>query len=1601
MLYILTPIFCVALCVGAVFSFLNNNKVSANAAVAKNSVVYTAKDQLQYYHVPEKVNLNPTPYSVLGPVNTAYGDVSFDGGSKTAVITKNNIGYHYLAGYISFSAAITVPAYTEYKVTFSADMGLYRKSIPTGGSATGAAEFFYYGYSDTSSVDKSSDMIFSPSLASVSTPAGYTIKRIITTEEKQFNESCSIDPITYSNTTNAAVTYTAYFGFFASCTAGTSYAGSIDTSLAMKDKVEITPIAAPKVDKTTEDYVSTGSTFNFTYDRDRIILSSIKFTDPSGAETDVKSLYPIDSAGNCTLVNAGTYKFNFDIAPACGAVWNSTTNDQSTKTLTITIKQKVIDKPQPDLETTYNNASQSLSTLAAGASWYDNTLYSDSTLLSVSQTTFTEANESGYTVSVQILSPNYAWSDRASNASDTRTFKVKVKKKKLTVSFDTNASGLKVAKLADASEIYTNDNVAGKKPELTTKYSQSGTLSDPSTGLSAPNATGTWWAYAVLTNAATCNYCVDAKEQFTLNKIGVPYPTLSGSASEVYNGDEQEFTYTGFDSDKMNAPAVPSGAISFDGETLKVKNVGSYTPVFTLKNPTLDEWSGSAPTAVTITPKPVLIVSDSANKTEWEKKTATSLTFNVTTPLYTGDSLNLVATYTLNGGAEQSVKSSDISVSGSTCTVTIGSGFAKGNYVLTVKVADGENYSGSVAHNFEITAQGLSLGNNDVKWNIAGKTFVTVDYENDGVYEMEYTGTALNLSNVRVDFSSASDAADLEQDGDLTGTFIGAKDVGEYTATFKIKAKGDYVCTDGPFTLTIKIVPKKLDFTKAEYEYSTDGGTTWSKITASDKPSYTGDPITVRLSPDYLSGLGLGEGDYTVSYTPLDDPTEQGEKTTNVGITINNSNYATADGGTFVEIPYSWEITARALNYTWDGTQAVTVQTESGEKTFEFPAVKFEDGKDYSKYYDYVYTVGGTEYTLDELKEYIAANWTVTTPVNGTVSVKMKDGVTEVNIKPGSRSFSTGTPKTALEAEVSGSGAEYGKVDFAFKVTKGTSDESARTSVSVTGGLLASARTFDGNSADLATFMNGLGVGKYVITVSLKAGQETSYVLTKTEFEFEVLTRKVAVPQVTEELTFNGGYINIAEYLDDNYNADIMSMLSGYTNKNAGAYTVTFKLASNNYEWVEPTSAEPASKKLFGKAVLFVDGIAIDNSALTATLNWKINKIVLGTDGWKFGKKEEGVSLAALADYQKMIEDNQLDIAIAYRYYDTNGNLIEEPVLKGGDKYIVEAYLTGADAANFEFEDGTDEIKSISARQDYTVPQSKIAAVWGSVTDFAKANWLWLVIAAAALLFLIILICIIAAAKKKKKRRLAEEKAERERKLAEEKEEKEREREERRLEREERMARMSQQQSMPQMMMPQMMPQMQMPQPQPQYAPQSQTVQPVMGGGSANEIAELRAEFKAEMAAMRTEATLRAEMAAKESAMRAEQSTAKELAELRSEQNAVLRSDVNALRNGEQVSGINLEAMTEMMAKALKSVLSAASQQVIEAKPAQPAQLTDGTTASAAPVAAQVPPDAVMTTVTTTKIDTTKKAQNGQGNAQTTRTTRSFVPPMPVDDGRV
>ncbi|MDE6074839.1 MAG: hypothetical protein K2G26_00205, partial [Clostridia bacterium] len=324
--------------------------------------------------------------------------------------------------------------------------------------------------------------------------------------------------------------------------------------------------------------------------------------------------------------------------------------------------------------------------------------------------------------------------------------------------------------------------------------------------------------------------------------------------------------------------------------------------------------------------------------------------------------------------------------------------------------------------------------------------------------------------------------------------------------------------------------------------------------------------------------------------------------------------------------------------------------------------------------------------------------------------------------------------------------------------------------------------------------------------------------------------------------------------------------------------------------------------------------------------------------------------------------------------------------------YYMQAELL--DSTNFELDKSVSEVVSAP----YTTPAKELSG-FEKFLAILKANWLWIVIAAVAVILLILIIALAARAAKKKRIR-EEQRLEKEERKEEERRQREEER--RREEREERMARMQQQQApMPQYIpqpMPQMMPQMmqmpqQMPQQQPQYAPQ-----PAMGGGaSSNELAELKAEIsalRAEQSSAKEVAALRAEMAAKE------------VAALRAEQSLIMRTDLNALHDnqliarmgGEQTvgGGITLDKLTELIRTEVNAALDGRAKAA-----AAPATVND----SAAPAAAQVPPDAVMTTVTTTKIDTTKKpaqtAQNAQAAAPVRTVVRNVVAPMPVDDGRI
>ncbi|MDE6075873.1 MAG: hypothetical protein K2G26_05495, partial [Clostridia bacterium] len=742
-------------------------------------------------------------------------------------------------------------------------------------------------------------------------------------------------------------------------------------------------VDAPSITDSTQTYKAA----EYEFAPDAKFDANIMTVNESACTSDVTGVNITwdDTNKKIKATDAATYTVKFKLTDK-NYVWKvGTTETTADQSATIKITPKVLDVPQA-VTTDYSGGDQSLKTLTTKPGWYDSSVYTDPTILTVAPATVKAANESGHTVTVTLVSKNYAWSDKSSNSSAARTFAFKVNRKELDVEFE-DKDGLKVAKFADESQIFLTDKDGTGAPTFTlkTKYYEEGT--SPNSAVDAPTGLGDWVAMAVLEGTGAENYKVDAEQSFNAAKKKVAYPVLNSDKTLGYNGASQEFTFTGFDSTTMNTPVKPNGAESFDGTTLKAKNAGKYTPVFTLKDPTLYEWSGTAPEAVEITAKSVTIIADLNNKTTWEKGEAVNLTF--TAYALAGESLDLSATTQREGFA-----ATDIAVTNNgdgTYTVTVPTTAVRGSYTLTVKVAESSsNYvaASEITHTYTITAAGAALEESELVWVINGKNYTADDLNEDGVLEIEYTGQSIAPTVHSASLVAAGVKVDT-YGGDTSVT-----EVDEYEITVHIVADGEEVAFDKTFTLKYKIVPKELDFSKAEWEYSSDGGTTWTKITAKNKPSYTGDPITVRISPEYMSGLGLSESDYTVNYNNSGTYTEQGENTTNAYITINNSNYTTASGN-ISAVQLEWEITARSLPYSWSGTQAVEVE---GKGAFEFPAIKFGDGKDYSEYYEYVYTVSGKEYTLEELKEYIDENWSETTPVSGTVSVRMKDGVTEVNI---------------------------------------------------------------------------------------------------------------------------------------------------------------------------------------------------------------------------------------------------------------------------------------------------------------------------------------------------------------------------------------------------------------------------------------------------------------------------------------------------------------------------------------------------------------------------------------------------------------------------
>ncbi|MDE7163110.1 MAG: hypothetical protein K2O44_03420 [Clostridia bacterium] len=1017
----------------------------------------------------------------------------------------------------------------------------------------------------------------------------------------------------------------------------------------------------------------------------------------------------------------------------------------------------------------------------------------------------------------------------------------------------------------------------------------------------------------------------------------------------------------------------------------------------------------------------------------------------------------LLLYYTFGSGSKVLVGSSSGDTIGNfTLDVTtlkgVGNKFSAGTYSLAFELAPeaanavNKNYKlgTSAAQALTVTAGEASIDDigilyNTVKKEADGEPAVAIPsdglkYEYDSVSK-QATEYKFELDFSNIDYLTYADSVSLQYNNDSTVTQ--AINAGTLTVTVKIKVKDDEAANhslpaafdvtqtntfksytnngDGTATLTFEVEIGKHEITVAgsdiPLKYQREGGSV-EDYDPKNPPEFNGKPVTISLPHEslYPHGIKSIEFDETAP-----KKTQAGSYTIGATVTLDD-NHCLANGGSTVHVDIPWEISKEVIKLAWgkptyfddyfnDSSVAhLQVMLLSGLTEVQEGAIKYS-------FYKMVDGAPDTTPLSEAELKALCTNDRFTDPNETWLYVKAElteDGAKKYKLEDDAtknpKKFKLGGQMTLIELKVDDekiNGYEYGgeldlsKVFTLINTETGDPWDSSYYEIRV---------LKDGvDIGELSEFNPAAnGAGKYVIQINIKPEYAEDYTLDKSnKVDFEIQRKEIAVPTFSGIL-FSGEYINLADYLGGSYAEykDIISLSGDYLelrNVSQNGYTARLTLTDPNYKWAIPTTAEPASLKLFA-VKLFDNEISILDDTI-AELKWNITPLVIDTtEMWN--KSKTGATLNLPENVTKLI--NAETLSLLYKYYDDAGQYIETPELKGGKSFRVEAVFGGIDAesGNVVFKTADGNFATTSDKISYTVPQSGFAAAMGSTLNFLKANWLWLVIAAAALLFLIILICLIASARKKKRKK---EELEEQRRLEKE----EREREERKLEREERMARMNQQQQMPQMpqmmmppMMPQMMPQMMQqqmpsqPQPQPQYAPQQQPMS--AGGGMVTEAqfmqvqAELAA-LKAAQESAKESAILRAEAIRSEAALRAE---------------AAMRNDINAMRSGE-VSNINVDAMTEIMTRALKNVMASASQQpVITAPPAQPAQLTDGNS-STATANAVYPPDAVMTTVTTTKIDTTKKpAQNAQATAAqpspSGRTiVRNFVAPMPVDDGRI
>ncbi|MDE5789140.1 MAG: hypothetical protein K2H78_01855, partial [Clostridia bacterium] len=256
MLYILTPIFCVALLCGTVFSFLKtDNKVSAEAASASDIKILTNSIESHYHQIPGAA-FKAKVADMTTPIADMLGDWSEITNSDSKVGAEQATASKPAQGvYIDFKVGVKVPAWEEWTISFE----LKYECAFTCGTKYNLAAAFYHFLPDTTTDDPNDTLADSSVLSFdiMNMPQSPDPNMIlcegyhVVSNSGSYNYTYKSGSLTFTNESDNEQDYTLSFGIFASANFGTSTSSRVKNAYATLQNTSVESVRKLSIPKPT------------------------------------------------------------------------------------------------------------------------------------------------------------------------------------------------------------------------------------------------------------------------------------------------------------------------------------------------------------------------------------------------------------------------------------------------------------------------------------------------------------------------------------------------------------------------------------------------------------------------------------------------------------------------------------------------------------------------------------------------------------------------------------------------------------------------------------------------------------------------------------------------------------------------------------------------------------------------------------------------------------------------------------------------------------------------------------------------------------------------------------------------------------------------------------------------------------------------------------------------------------------------------------------------------------------------------------------------------------------------------------------------------